>query len=145
MDDPRVALAILTVRRGYVLQHRDDRPTLPWPGHWSLFGGGIEPGERPADAIRREIREELKLEVPAWAELWTFVNYSPFWDRLYRCTAFAADVTDLWDAHVLSEGQATGVFSPDGLPHPMVPAASALIERYDDLSKRRTSNAVREG
>jgi len=140
-----VALAILTVRRGYVLQHRDDLPTLPWPGHWSLFGGGVEPGERPIEAIRREIREELTLDVPAWVELWTFVNYSPFWDRLYRCTTFVADVTDLWDTHVLGEGQGAGVFPVEALPSPIVPMTSALLERYDDSSRRRRSRGVARG
>lgn len=35
----------------------DDRGVFP--GHWALSGGGVEPGERIEDALRREIREEL--------------------------------------------------------------------------------------
>ena len=35
----------------------DDRGVFP--GQWALSGGGVEPGERIADALRREIREEL--------------------------------------------------------------------------------------
>lgn len=41
----------------------DDRGVFP--GQWALSGGGVEPGERIEEALRREIREELgdKLEL----------------------------------------------------------------------------------
>lgn len=38
-----------------------------FPGRWSLPGGHVEPGEAPADALVREMQEELGVEatVPA--------------------------------------------------------------------------------
>ena len=45
---------------GRVLLHnRDDAPE-----YWALLGGGIEDGESPTEAIRRELWEELGFEVP---------------------------------------------------------------------------------
>lgn len=35
----------------------DDRGVFP--GLWALSGGGVEPGERIEEALRREVREEL--------------------------------------------------------------------------------------
>ena len=54
-----IAAIILYSGDGKVLfQHRtDDAPYFP--GYWGLFGGGIEKGETPEEAIRREIIEEL--------------------------------------------------------------------------------------
>lgn len=34
-----------------------------WPGRWGIAGGGMEPGESPAQGLRRELREELGRDV----------------------------------------------------------------------------------
>ena len=42
-----------------MLQHRSETAKR-YPGHWGIFGGGIEVGEEPEMAMRREILEELE-------------------------------------------------------------------------------------
>lgn len=65
---PAFAAALITDQHGrYLLQLRDDKPDILHPGAWGLFGGGIEPGETPDQAVRRELTEEIGL-VPSAPE-----------------------------------------------------------------------------
>jgi len=58
------AAAILLVgEAGYLMQQRDARPDIWYPGYWGLFGGSLESGEDPAEALARELEEELELAV----------------------------------------------------------------------------------
>lgn len=109
-----VASAILIDDRGcLLLQQRDQRPELPYPGWWTLFGGAVEAGETPDAAIRRELYEELRLQVAAH-----------YWFS-YRCPARSVDglietVNHVFVAQVaaeivtqpLHEGQAMAFFTP---------------------------------
>lgn len=53
------AALIVTPDGRYLMQHRDDKPGIFFPGWWGCFGGAVEPGESPDEAIRRELAEEL--------------------------------------------------------------------------------------
>ena len=138
-----VALAILKVAGRYALQLRDNRPDIAAAGHWALFGGSIDSDETPRIAVRREIREELALDVSDWRELWRVRYYVPFRDAEVLHFIFAADVTDVWARHVLHEGQATGLFPIDGLPRPMEPVVAALLERYHDEESSESPRDLR--
>jgi 8-oxo-dGTP diphosphatase len=58
-DRPEVAIAILHQDDQFLLQLRDDIPGIFYPGHWALFGGHVEVGERIDDAMQRELLEEI--------------------------------------------------------------------------------------
>jgi 8-oxo-dGTP diphosphatase len=47
------------------MQLRDDIPGIVYPGHWGFFGGHLEPGENPEQALRRELVEEIEYEAGA--------------------------------------------------------------------------------
>ncbi|MEU1477153.1 NUDIX domain-containing protein [Streptomyces sp. NPDC005760] len=59
---------VTTPRREVVLQLRDDKAHIAWPGHWSLPGGGAEAGETPLETILRELLEETGIVPDAIAE-----------------------------------------------------------------------------
>ena len=55
----RVRVAAAVVRRGRELLLTQRPPGGPLGGLWEFPGGKIEEGERPAEALVRELREEL--------------------------------------------------------------------------------------
>jgi len=58
-----VAAIIVVDRQRYLMQLRDDAPHIWYPGHWGLFDGAVDAGEDEIAALRRELREELELEL----------------------------------------------------------------------------------
>ena len=67
------AAAIIIFDDGrYLLQLRDNKAGIFFPGHWGLFGGGVEDGEQPVDALRRELKEELGLAIAELRQLTRF-------------------------------------------------------------------------
>ncbi|BFM38468.1 NUDIX hydrolase [Synechocystis sp. LKSZ1] len=58
-------MAILYQEDRYLLQLRDNIPTILYPGHWGLFGGHLETGETPLEAVKREIWEEIRFSLVA--------------------------------------------------------------------------------
>ena len=61
---PQCGLLIENNEGKVLLQLRDNIPDIPWPGTWGTFGGQVEEGETPREAIKREILEELTYEIP---------------------------------------------------------------------------------
>lgn len=53
------ASAIICWDKKILLFLRDNKPTIPYPNYWQLPGGGIEKGETPDEAVRRELEEEV--------------------------------------------------------------------------------------
>jgi 8-oxo-dGTP pyrophosphatase MutT (NUDIX family) len=124
---PTIVVAVLTVGTAYALQHRDDVPGIAWPGHWGLFGGNMEPGETPTEAVTRELEEEIGLRISCLSLMWRTDDYRDEHGRARQLFVFAADIGDAWRMHRLGEGQGAGVFAPDELPAPVVPMARAMI------------------
>jgi 8-oxo-dGTP diphosphatase len=101
-------------------------------GLWEFPGGKLEPGERPEDALIRELREELGIEVKAacLAPL-TFASHA-YADFHLLMPLF---VCRRWDGFVQSrEAQALKWVRAKALrDYPMPPADAPLIPHLVDL------------
>jgi 8-oxo-dGTP pyrophosphatase MutT (NUDIX family) len=81
--------AILVLEDGrYLMQQRSARPDIWYPGHWGCFGGAVDAGEPPLEAMRRELREELEYEAESLREFtrfdFDFAPLGPRQKKVYR-------------------------------------------------------------
>ena len=104
-----VALAMLHRDGRWLMQLRDEIPDIVAPGCWGLFGGHLDPGETPEQALRRELLEEINWQPPA-VEL-VMVHH------IHRRTAhvFQAELSVPLEQLQLLEGQDLGLISPEEL------------------------------
>jgi 8-oxo-dGTP diphosphatase len=104
-----VALAMLHRDGRWLMQLRDEIPNIVAPGCWGLFGGHLDPGETPEQALRRELLEEISWQPPA-VEL-VMVHH------IHRRTAhvFQAELSVPLEQLQLLEGQDLGLISPEEL------------------------------
>ena len=71
-----VVAAVLS-RGGCILACRRRLDAGFGPGRWEFPGGKVRPGEEPAAALRRELREELGVEARIGAEIAHHVHRYP--------------------------------------------------------------------
>lgn len=124
----------------YLLQLRDFKSSIIYPGHWGAFGGAVEDGESPEFAMCRELREEI--------------GYSPEKFNFYRedykiqgriklnIYIFFASMNVSLAQISLMEGMDMGLFTKEeiltkslfssklGKAFPMVPLLSELFDDF---------------
>ncbi|MBA3871501.1 MAG: NUDIX domain-containing protein [Anaerolineae bacterium] len=98
-----------------LLQQRDDRPKY-YPNCWTTFGGAVEAGETPDEGMRRELLEEIELELPM--KLWKVQEILVERDGqqiAWENTIYVGYIDRAASEIKLNEGQALGYFGLDDL------------------------------
>jgi 8-oxo-dGTP diphosphatase len=97
------------------MQLRDDRPEVHFGGYWGVFGGWVEPGEKPLETIIREMKEELSIDLDPARLL--FLDVYPMHAVHARDYIYKYPVTGDLDHARLSEGQDFRFMSREELRH----------------------------
>jgi 8-oxo-dGTP diphosphatase len=105
----QVAIAIIHHDERFLLQLRDEIPTIAYPGCWGLFGGHIEPGETPEAAIARELLEEITYSIPAAQKFGISAN-----EQVIRHIFVVPLLVDLSDLK-LQEGWDMALLAPEDI------------------------------
>ncbi|HKJ04511.1 MAG TPA: (deoxy)nucleoside triphosphate pyrophosphohydrolase [Geopsychrobacteraceae bacterium] len=127
---PLLVTAAIIERQGKFLITQ--RPThKPHPSMWEFPGGKLEEGESPQQALQRELREELAIEVSVGSifdVVFHRYDWGPVLILAYHCTWLSGRIEHLEvDAHCWATASAM-------LSMPMLPADKPLIERLQSLS-----------
>lgn len=138
-ERPRQVAGVILHQDGRVLlQHRDDKPEIRWPGAWAIFGGHLEDDETPEEGARREIEEELGLRLEGPMPL---VYHQTVGNR--ERYFYAAELTVEPEALTLNEGQGMALLSREELDtHLVVPLHKEILLGF--LDEQRVPTA-REG
>lgn len=62
MSETNIAIAMIQQGDEYLLQLRNEKPSVGAVSLIGFFGGKLEPGESAADAVAREVGEETSLQ-----------------------------------------------------------------------------------
>ena len=87
-----VGALLLTTAGEVIVQHRDDIPHILWPDSLSVFGGGVEGDESFDEALAREIKEELAVELTDYQ----YEFYKTFEQRIITHPGSSGDI----DCHI---------------------------------------------
>jgi 8-oxo-dGTP diphosphatase len=144
VEEPRrvAVMLFLNVAGEVLLQLRDDIPTIRYPGHWGVTGGGVEVGETVEEALLREVAEEIE-ETPEHYE---------YWDAYHSATSqvsiFAARLDKPAEALRLHEGQRLQFFTPqEAMTLALVPWLAQVLPDFvrSDVYRGLCPDAISPG
>lgn len=112
----KIAAIILENDKGeFLLALRDNKSWIPFPNHWDLIGGHVEEGETPEEALVREYKEELDLDLKEYS---FFRKYECLTGDAYENTKYiyTGKINIPIEEVTLLEGERPQYFSREEIP-----------------------------
>jgi len=112
----KIAAIILQNDSGeFFLALRDNKPGIPFPNHWDLIGGHVEEGETPEEALVREVKEELDIDLKEYS---FFRKYECLTGDAYENTKYiyTGKINIPIEKVTLLEGERPQYFSREEIP-----------------------------
>ena len=103
-----ISQAFIAIDNRFLLQLRDFKPTIVYPGHWGFFAGHWETGETAEAAMRRELQEELSLQPQDLNFLGSFIV-----EGNRRIHVHKFQLNNGLESLTLQEGQEIGAFTKE--------------------------------
>jgi len=99
----------------FFLALRDNKPGIPFPNHWDLIGGHVEEGESPDEALIREVKEELDIDLKEYT---FFKEYECLSGDAYENTKYiySGKLNIPIEEITLLEGERPQYFSREEIP-----------------------------
>ena len=137
-----VSVLILYNSTGHILLQQRSKDAFRLPNFWAFFGGGIEQGESPTEALERELLEELSYQVQSPY----FLLAQQIKDEEDENTKYVF-VEQYQDQPLeLGEGQAMGWFFPDETHAlQMIEHDRAVIEQMRDYLNQQSKRGLYAG
>lgn len=123
LEPDDAAAVVLTNAAGhYVMQVRDDKPGIFYPGHLGLFGGALLAGESYEQAAVRELEEELALRLPGRFTFLTqmTIGFEPIGHKSVERVFYTAE---------LSADEIADIRIGEGQGYELVAAEPLLLQR----------------
>jgi 8-oxo-dGTP diphosphatase len=136
MDRPEgLSIILLNSKKQVLLFLRDDKSSIPFPNTWDLLGGHPEDNESPEEGIRREMQEEIELEL---GEIYLFREYR--WEDYQEYIFWKELDLDLTKTK-LHEGQRLAYFSKENIKRTQLAfhANQVLDDFFDFLESKENS------
>jgi len=132
MQNKEASLVILGYKGEILLILRDNKSDIVSPNHWSIPGGTKEPDESFEKCAKREIKEELQINL----ENLSFVVELKYLDRYKKLYYSSLSENQVKEIH-LTEGQRYDFFTADD-------AKTLLLARSTKMFFDSHSNLIKD-